>query len=375
MIRLSKSVITDLEKDAVKNVLEQEFLGMGLETKLFENELENYFGNVFSVVCVNTGTSALHLALQSLGLKIQSEILVPTMTYLASFQAITAAGLVPVPCDVYEDSGLIDLAKAKKKINSKTAGIMPVHYAGYPGNLNDLYDFASEHGLRVIEDAAHAFGTIYNEKLIGAQGDIVCFSFDGIKNITSGEGGAILTRDNDVADKARDIRLLGVINDTEKRYNSERSWEFDVKEQGWRCHMSNIMAAIGRVQLKRFEKELKPKRIKLHKHYRDLLLNIDSVKLFESDLEKVVPHIMPIKIIDCDRDIIRKNLTELGIENGIHYKPNHLLSYFSNEKDKNLNVANKLYEQIMTLPLHPDLSIKDVNYICKSLKKCIKGIK
>ena len=121
-----------------------------------------------------------------------------------------------------------------------------------PANLDEIYEFAKKHNLRVIEDAAHAFGTIHNDKLIGSFGDIVCFSFDGIKNITSGEGGAVVTSDPVVAQYIRDARLLGVQKDTEKRYKGARSWEFDVVHQGYRYHMSNIMAAIGRVQLQNF---------------------------------------------------------------------------------------------------------------------------
>ena len=130
----------------------------------------------------------------------------------------------------------------------------------------------------------------------GSQGDVVCFSFDGIKNITSGEGGAIVSSSLDVINRARDVRLLGVIKDTENRYKGKRSWDFEVVEQGWRCHMSYIMAAIGRVQLKRFESSLKVKRMLLHKEYRSLLIKNDSVGLFDTDLENVVPHIMPITI-------------------------------------------------------------------------------
>ena len=373
MIRLSKSVISNEEKVAVSGVLDQEYLGMGSETKLFEEDLENYLGNSVYVVCVNTGTSALHLALQSLGFKKGSEIIVPTLTYLASYQAITAAGLVPISCDVDFKTGLIDLQKAKKLISLKTVGIMPVHYAGFPGNLKYLYDFAHTHSLRVVEDAAHAFGTKYNGGLIGSQGDVVCFSFDGIKNITSGEGGAIVSSSLDVINRARDIRLLGVIKDTENRYKGKRSWDFEVVEQGWRCHMSNIMAAIGRVQLKRFESSLKVKRMLLHKEYRSLLIKNDSVGLFDTDLENVVPHIMPITIKKGNRDEIRHKLLDYGIETGIHYKPNHLLSYFKPKRRRSFNVSDLLYEQIMTLPLHPDLSIEEVNFICDNLKKITEG--
>ena len=138
---------------------------------------------------------------------------------------------------------------------------MPVHYTGGVSNLNEIYEIADELNLRVIEDAAHSFGSKYNSKRIGSFGDISCFSFDGIKNITSGEGGCIVSSDKNVIDKIKDLRLLGVEKDSENRYLGKRTWSFDVNKQGWRYHMSNIMASIGIQQLKKFKIFFKEKKI------------------------------------------------------------------------------------------------------------------
>jgi len=372
MIRLSKSIIGKDERKAVENVLKKEFLGTGSETQAFEIELSSYLGGDVEIACTNTGTAALHLALQACGLCKGDEVLIPTLTYLASFQAISATGAKPIPCDVYENSGLIDLDDAGKRITSNTKAIMPVHYTGYVGELDRVYKFAKDYNLRVIEDAAHAFGSTYKGNRIGSIGDIVCFSFDGIKNITSGEGGAIVSKDKAVMQKVKDARLLGVLKDTEKRYEGKRSWEFDVTTQGWRYHMSDIMASIGRVQLRRFETEFKPQRIKLHKHYRKILNGIDSIRLLKTDVDTVVPHIMPIRVIRGIRNHVRKYLEKENIQTGIHYKPNHLLTYYSGSKVA-LPVAEKLYKEFLTLPLHPDLNVEDVEFICGKLKKSIKG--
>ena len=372
LIRLSKSVIGKEEQNAIKGVLEKEFLGTGPVTQAFEKDLKEYMGSKVNVVCTNTGTAALQLAVQGCGLGNGDEVLVPTLTYLASFQAISATGAQPISCDVLAESGLIDLNDAHKRITSNTKAIMPVHYTGYVGDLDAVYDFAKEHDLRVIEDGAHAFGTTYKDKKIGSFGDVACFSFDGIKNITCGEGGAVVSSDENVIQKVQDARLLGVEKDTEKRYQRQRSWEFDVKSQGWRYHMSDIMAAIGRVQLNRFESDFKPKRIRLHKHYREILIDVDGIKFFETDIENVVPHIMPIRILNGKRDYVREKLAGLNIETGIHYKPNHLLSYYGCGK-VSLPVAEKLYEELLTLPLHPDLNSEDVEFICEKLKEVLKG--
>jgi dTDP-4-amino-4,6-dideoxygalactose transaminase len=371
IFRLSKSVIGNVEKRAVNRILSNGFLGTGPETEAFESEISKYLGDC-KVVCTNTGTSALQLALQAVGVGFGDEVLVPTLTYLASFQAVSATGAVPVPCDVKYSNALLDLGDAEKRITAKTKAIMPVHYSGYMGELDDYYIFASKNKLRVIEDAAHAFGSTYKGRKIGSFGDIICFSFDGIKNITSGEGGAIVSKDSAVINKVQDLRLLGVERDSEKRYKRTRSWEFDVKVQGWRYHMSDIMASIGRVQLSRLDVDFKPKRIILHKKYRELLNNIDDIRFFKTDIENVIPHIMPILVLNGKRDFVKMNLSERGIQTGLHYKPNHLLSMYGGGKMK-IPTAEKIYGEILTLPLHPGIEVNEIKYICDTIIAIIKN--
>ena len=215
MIRVSKSIVGKQESDAVENVIRNiGYLGMGEEVGSFENELELYIGNPdYRAVCVNTGTSALHLAIESVT-KPGDEVLVPSFTFVATYQAITAAGCIPISCEVNKDILLLDVNDARERITNKTKVILPVLYASNPGNLKEIYVLAKEFNLRVIEDSAHAFGCNYNGNKIGAQGDIICFSFDGIKNITSGEGGAIFTSDVKVIEYVKDARLLGVEKDS-----------------------------------------------------------------------------------------------------------------------------------------------------------------
>lgn len=370
MIRLSRSLVGEMEIEAVTGVIHRGYLGMGQEVRAFEAELGDYIGGNVAVACVNTGTSALHLALQAVGAGPGDEVLVPSLTYVASFQAVSACGATPVACDVSEHNGLLDLADAARRVTARTRAVMPVHYASFPGELDAVYAFARVHGLRVIEDAAHAFGCTYKGNRIGGFGDVACFSFDGIKNITSGEGGAVVSADPDVIAKVQDARLLGVRNDTEKRYQGKRSWEFDVTEQGWRYHMSDIMAAIGRTQLRRFEAELKPKRIDLAGQYRRELKSLPHVALFETDLSSVVPHIMPVRILGGKRDAIRDALLESEIESGLHYKPNHLLSKFGHGAVR-LPVAEQLYNELLSLPLHPGLSHSDVDRVIAAMKRAL----
>lgn len=374
IIRVSKSVLDNKEVKAVAHIiLEDGYLGMGREVQKFEEELKKFFvathGVPREVVCVNTGTAALHLAVASVT-KPGDEVLVQSLTYVASFQAISAAGAVPIACETNPETMTIDLKDAEKRITSKTKAIMPVHYASDPGDLKAIYEFAKIHNLRVIEDAAHAFGTIYDKKLIGSFGDIACFSFDGIKNITCGEGGAVVTADPEVVQYVQDARLLGVHKDTEKRYGGKRTWEPDVVHQGYRYHMSNVLAAIGRTQLEKFP-IFKKSRQALAKRYVALLKNIKGIEIFEKDYDSVVPHIFVIKIPGGKRDGLKKYLNDNGVECGVHYYPNHLLTYYS-KLGVSLPKSEKIYSQLLTLPLHPDLTEEQQDKIVNLIKEFVK---
>tara|TARA_Y100000748_G_C15497320_1_gene488666 strand:- start:749 stop:1885 length:1137 start_codon:yes stop_codon:yes gene_type:complete len=362
LIRLSKSCINEAEKKAVMKVLDAEFLGMGIDVNGFEKSLSNYFER--DVVCVSTGTAALQLALQAAGIGKNDEVLVQSLTYVATFQAISATGAKPIACDIDPFTFCIDIKDTEKRITKNTKAIMPVHYCGGVGDIEGIYSFAEKYNLRVIEDAAHAFGTTFKNKRIGSFGDIACFSFDGIKNITSGEGGCIVTNDKKVSSIAKDVRLLGVEKDTEKRYSGRRSWDFDVKTQGWRYHMSNIMAAIGSAQLSNFNFSSK-KRQELAKHYVERLKNCHEIKLIPLNYDDVVPHIFVVELLDkIDRDRIRKKLSDKNIQTGIHYKPNHWLTYYKNKKAHPLPNTDRVFGRLLTLPLHTDLEVSDVDEVC-----------
>lgn len=370
LIRLSKSCLGEAEKQAVMGVLDREFLGMGAEVQEFEQGLSEYFGR--PAVCVVNGTAAIQLALQACGIGLGDEVLVQSLTYVASFQAISSTGAVPVACDVDHNTLTLDWKDAEKRLTPKTKAVMPVHYSGGVGSLDEIYAFAKRYGLRVIEDAAHAFGTVYQGKRVGSFGDVACFSFDGIKNITSGEGGCIVTNDQDVLHRVQDARLLGVEKDTDKRYAGQRSWEFDVNSQGWRYHMSNIMAAIGLIQLQRFP-QLAITRQRLAQSYNKQLKNHSRILLLPNDYNCVVPHIYVVHIEGLlDRKTLQDNLLKHGIQTGIHYQPNHWLSFYHNPTLSPLPRTDFVFYQLLSLPMHPDLSENNIQYISDSLLNCIK---
>ncbi len=376
-MRLSRSIVGEAEARAVSRVLlEDGYLGMGNEVRLFEEEVAQYLGvRPDQVITTNTGTAALHLAVDAVaaGCSVpgKPEVLVPSLTFVASFQAISAAGCVPVACDVLAETGTLDLADAEKRLTPNTIALMYVDYASNPWHLDEVYDFARRKGLRVVEDAAHAFGCKYDGRKVGSFGDMVCFSFDGIKNITCGEGGCLVAFDAEAGRLASDARLLSVEDDAQKRFAGARSWDPDVKRQGWRYHMSNIMAAIGRVQLSRLEAEFIPARRALAARYAERLSGVPGVALLRTDpRDFVVPHIMPVRVLDGRKDAVKEALAAQGLPTGVHYKPNHLLSYFGH--GESLPVTEQLYAELVTLPMHPGLTVEDVDAVCAGIAGALK---
>jgi dTDP-4-amino-4,6-dideoxygalactose transaminase len=366
-VRLSRSIVGLKELAAVRQVLLVDgYLGMGKTVQQFEVDLAGFLGGRVGVFCVNSGTAALHLAVMAL-IKPGDEVLVSSMTFVASFQAITAAGAVPVACDIDARTLLIDLEDAAKRLTRRTRVIMPVHYAGNVGDLKAIYAFARRHGLRVVEDAAHAFGTTYRGRRIGSFGDVACFSFDGIKNITSGEGGAVVTRDKKVAAFVKDARLLGVHRDTEKRFKGQRTWIPEVKHQGYRYHMSNLLAAIGRVQLKRFD-EFRRARQTIAQRYQNELTGIKGLELLPADYKTVVPHLFPVRVKNGKRDPLRGALSGHNIETGLHYYPNHRLKFFR-RPGLSLPCTDMVYDEILSLPLHPGLTRGDQTRVIRTIQE------
>ncbi|MDR2598443.1 MAG: aminotransferase class I/II-fold pyridoxal phosphate-dependent enzyme, partial [Holosporales bacterium] len=195
-IRLSSSWFGDAEIEAVSRVLLAQKVSMGSEVKQFEDELLSFFGRKdANVSCVSSCTAALHLALQASGIGSGDDVLVPTFTFVATFQAISATGARPIPCDIDLDDGFIDIDDARSRVTRSTKAIVPVLFAGCDEKIYRLHQLAEDYGLKIVEDAAHSFG---NEK-IASRNSVLCFSFDAIKNISCGDGGAILTSDDEIA--------------------------------------------------------------------------------------------------------------------------------------------------------------------------------
>jgi len=358
-IKLFDPVIGVKEEKVIKRVLQNKFWASGAgvgEVKKFENEMRDYL-KTDECVAVNSGTAALHLALSLSNIK-NKEVIVPSLSFVSTANAILYNGGKPVFVDIDSKTLNLDLNDLEKKISKKTKAIIPVHFAGNPADIKKITKIAEENNLQVVEDAAHACGAKINKKKIGSHSEFVCFSFHPVKNLAMPSGGLISINSDKskiLKKKLDALRWCGITD----RKNSE----YNVKNLGWNYYMNEFSAAIGLIQLKKLDKLNKIRR------------NICQFYFNELKIENKMPidknsacHFFWILV--KDRESIRKKLFMKGIETGIHYAPIHKMKlYNSKEKLKN---TEKISKQIISLPTHPNLSNNDVNYIIKTINKEIK---
>lgn len=364
MIKLSQSDITNKEKKLVRKVLDEKFLGMGEYVNQFEKDLKKFLMTENDVVAVNTGTSAIQLALEAVLRKdSKKEIIIPSITYLSCFQACINAGGRPISCDINPKSMIICPNDLEKKITSDTCAILLVHYGGACSNREEIVKISKKYNLHLIEDCAHSFGSKVNNEIIGSGRGIHCFSFDGIKNITCGEGGAIVTSEKNISNFCKDARLLGVVKDTEKRYARSRTWEPKDVINGHRFHMQNLNAAIGIEQLKRIH-EFKKKKLMIQGIYHKKLEPIKNVNWIHRLDKDILLHIFVVLVEK--RNELKKFLLSNNIETGIHYYPNHYVKRF---KSRGIPNAEKKYTELLSLPFHTNLKKSDIEYVCNKISE------
>lgn len=372
MIKVSMGCLGAEELAAVREALDLGYFGMAHKVLEFEEAIRKYLGAQY-VISTNNCTSALHVAVDALGIGKGDEVITPSLTFIGAFQAISATGATPVPVDVYPDTLLIDIDDVKRKITPRTKAIMPVHYAGNPCNLDALAKIAKEHKIRIIEDAAHAFGSYYKGKKIGSFGDILCFSFDSIKNITCGEGGAVICFDAALADILRQKRLCGMKRPGQGSTKwKERVPFVEVNMQGYRYHMGNINASIGLEQLKKIDSFIARRR-EICRRYDSAFKNIPGITCLPINYDNVAPHIYVIRVKNGLRDKLIQYLKDLDIETGINYVPNHLHHFYA-RKNVSLPETEKAFKEILTIPLHCGLSDGDVDKVIKGVTGGIKEL-
>lgn len=370
MLPVSRPSLGAAELEEVRKVFDTGWLGLGSTVLEFENTIKDFLG-VRNVIAVNSGTSALHLALDGFGIgaAASDEVIVPSLTFCAAIQAIVGVGARPVFCEVEPATLNIDVRDVERLITPQTKAIMPVHYCGRPCEMDALLDFASRHDLIVLEDAAHAFGSSYKGKRIGSFGDVACFSFDPIKTLTCGEGGAIVLSDDEVAEEIRRKRNLGIDKDTWSRYRGERSWFYEVTTRGYRYHMSNINAAIGLAQFKKLETFISRRR-EIVESYNRAFAGLRGVQLLDWKLEDTAPFTYIVRVQNGKRDQAMDFLKDQGVGTGVHYIANHIQPFFASYACS-LPVTENLWKEILTLPLYSDMTDEDVDRVVEAMKSFI----
>ncbi len=355
-IKLFDPVIGSKEEYAIQDTLRSHFWASGSGTgkvSKFENEFKKYVG-AKSCVAVNNGTSALHLALSLLDIK-KKVVLVPSLSFVSTAHAVVYNGGIPIFIDIDPHTLCMDPDQVTKHITKNTKAILPVHFAGMSTKINNFKKICKENNCKLIEDAAHAVGTVYQKRKIGSHGMAVCFSFHPVKNLAMPTGGL--------------VALNGSVHKKNKKLLQIKRWcgisdrqgvNYDVKNLGWNMYMNEFSASIGLVQLSKLD-ILNKKRKKTAKIY-SKEINLENKMPYNDDCSY---HMYWIRVKNRTKFI--KKLESLGIETGVHYKPIHQMSYYRTKSK--LPVTDRIGKEIVTIPIHPNLNNDDVDYIVKSINK------
>ena len=360
---------------AVVQVLKSDRITQGPIIDKFENALAKFVGAKYAV-CVSSGTAALHAACIASGIESGDEVIVPTLSFVATANCVLYCGAKPVLVDVYVDTLTINAEEVAKKITKKTKAIIAVDFAGHPADWDKLRKLAQKHDLILIDDAAHALGSVYKEKSIGSIADLTAFSFHPVKTITTGEGGAIATNSEALYGRLKKFRHHGIEKDkkNDKKYGS---WYYEINNLGYNYRITDLQAALGLSQLKKIKKNIKVRRF-LWNRYKEKLNNLKAIDLpIEKDNAISAWHIYPIRLNNKAKksrrevfDFLRK--ANIGVQ--VHYIPIHFHSLYKKlfgYAKGDFPVAEKYYESALSLPLYVSLSKQDQDYVIRKLKESL----
>ncbi len=375
MIPYGHQTIDDEDIEEVIKVLKSDWLTTGPKISEFEKAICDYVGCSYAVV-MNSGTSALDVAVASLDLPKGSEVITTPFTFAATSNALLYNGLKPVFADIERETRNIDPEDIERKITPRTKAIMYVDYAGHPCNIEEIQDIANEHDLYLIEDACHSFGAAYHGKKIGNFADLTVFSFHPVKPITTGEGGAVVTNDPELVKKVRMLHSHGIDRDAISRYGPDAGWAYDMKMLGRNYRMTDIQAALGISQLKKIDHFIE-RRNEIASYYKKLLQDIVSISL--PSIKEGIRHGWHIYTVLLEGSINRNGLFKyLRTENigaNVHYIPVYRHSYYLETFDynkKDYPVTEDVFERIITLPLYPSMKETDVEYVASAISNFVR---
>jgi dTDP-4-amino-4,6-dideoxygalactose transaminase len=377
-IPFHKPEIGDAEIDSVIETLRSGWLTTGPKVKRFEAEFARYIG-CSHAVAVNSGTAALHLALDAVGIKEGDEVIVPTMTFTATAEVVLYFKARPVLVDCEPGTLNIDPNKIEQAVSSKTKAIIPVHMAGQPCAMNEILGIAKKHNLKVIEDSAHALPARYHDRSVGTIGDITCFSFYATKTITTGEGGMATTENPEWAERMRVMSLHGISHDAWNRYTKEGSWYYEVVSPGFKYNLTDLAAALGIEQLKKCDQFYQARR-QIARLYDEAFAGVPEIRipLTVSNVQHAW-HLYIIELqverLKIDRTKFIEALSEQNIGTSVHFIPLHLHPFYKDTfgyKPTEFPRATTAFEGIISLPIYPSMTAENVSYVSRTVRKLIE---
>ncbi|HPL66558.1 MAG TPA: aminotransferase class I/II-fold pyridoxal phosphate-dependent enzyme [Smithellaceae bacterium] len=371
----SRPSVGETEINGVISCLKSGWITTGALCKAFEDKFCQLTG-AKQAVTFNSATAGMHLMLKSLKLEEGDEVITPSMTFASTVNMIALHNAKPVFVDIEYATLNINCDLIEDKITSKTRAIIPVHFAGIPVDMDKINRLARKYCLTVIEDAAHAVGTYYKGIHAGGFGHPAIFSFHPIKNITTGEGGMITLSNAGLEKKLRLMRFHGIERDAWKRYGKGGNPSYDIMEPGYKYNMPDLLAALGLAQMERW-KEFNDRRKVLAELYLEGLKGLPKLDLPQvPEYEHTHAwHLFIVKVKDYPRDAFMEKLADYNIGYGLHFPPAHALSYVRKKvgwAGRSLPETKRAAERIISLPLFPDMTEKDVHYVCRAVKEILK---
>jgi dTDP-4-amino-4,6-dideoxygalactose transaminase len=373
--------IPTIDEDEIQSVVEtlkSGWLTTGPKVKRFEEDFAKYLG-CRHAIAVNSGTAALHLALDAIGIREGDEVIVPAMTFAATAEVVLYFKAQPILVDCQRDTLNLDPTQIEAAITSKTKAIIPVHFGGQPCEMDRILDIAKKHNLRVIEDAAHALPASDNGHTVGAIGDITCFSFYATKTITTGEGGMATTENSEWAERMRMMSLHGISHDAWKRYTKEGSWYYEILSPGFKYNLTDIAAAIGIEQLKKCD-EFWEARQRIAMNYAKAFADLQEIQVpaCRNDVQHAW-HLFVVQLnlerLKINRNQFIETLREKQIGTSVHFIPLHLHPYYRDKfgyKPEDFPNASEAFERIISFPIYPKMTEGNVRDVIVAVRQLIQ---
>ena len=371
-----KPDLSDGEIEAVVQTLRNGWLTTGPVTREFEEEFAARSG-VKHAIALNSCTAALHVALHAMGIGRGDEVVMPSLTFVAGAQCTLELGATPVFCDVDPETLSATVETLEAAITERTKAIIPLAYAGRPLDIAKIVEFAHARGIKVLEDAAHAAGMLDRGEWAGLRSDAAAYSFYATKNLTSAEGGMLLTNDDAIAERARIVGLHGMDKDAWKRYTAAGSWRYDVREPGFKYNLADPLAALGLTQLKRLY-SLQQRRDEIASQYIERLSQLPGLEVQAPVANAGDRHswcmfalLVDEQVTGIGRDALIESLREANIGTSVHYIPTHLFSGYRSLEKKPLPQTEAVWRRLLSLPLYPAMSDEDVSDVLDALERIV----